>query len=60
MSAHADRHEIIRWLETLPQPPERLCFVHGEPGPMDALKALVNERLGVTGLTPEHKERMEL
>ena len=60
MSAHADRGEILRWLGTLPNRPERLCFVHGEPTPMDALKALVQDRLGVTGMTPEHKERIEL
>lgn len=60
MSAHADRHEIIRWLRTLPQLPERLCLVHGEPGPMDALKRLVHEQLGIAGVSPEHKERLEL
>jgi metallo-beta-lactamase family protein len=60
MSAHADRGEIVRWLGTLPAPPERLCFVHGEPGPMDALAQLVQARLGITGLTPEHRETVEL
>jgi metallo-beta-lactamase family protein len=60
MSAHADRHEILRWLGTLPQKPERVCLVHGEPGPMDALNALIQVQLGITGLTPQHKERMEL
>jgi metallo-beta-lactamase family protein len=60
MSAHADRHEILRWLGTLPRTPERLCLVHGEPGPMDALKQLVQDRLGIAGITPEHKERLEL
>ena len=60
MSAHADRGEILRWLGTLPRTPDRLCFVHGEPGPMDALKALVNDRLGIQGLTPDHQERLEL
>jgi metallo-beta-lactamase family protein len=60
MSAHADRHEIVRWLGTLPRTPERLCFVHGEPGPMDALKTLVQDTIGIAGLTPDHKERLEL
>ena len=46
MSAHADRGEILRWLGTLPARPGRLCLVHGEPAPMDALKALVQQRLG--------------
>jgi metallo-beta-lactamase family protein len=60
MSAHADRREILRWLGTLPRTPERLCFVHGEPGPMDSLKTLVQDRLSIVGTTPEHKERLEL
>ena len=60
MSAHADRGEVLRWLGTLPAAPERLCLVHGEPGPMDALKALIGERLGWTPYTPAHAERIEI
>ena len=60
MSAHADRNEILQWLGMLPEKPGRLCFVHGEPGPMDSLKMLVQERLGIAGITPGHKERLEL
>jgi metallo-beta-lactamase family protein len=54
MSAHADRGEIIRWLETLPAPPQRLCLVHGEPGPMDALQTRIRERFGWNAATPGH------
>jgi metallo-beta-lactamase family protein len=60
MSAHADRGEILRWLGTLPAPPGRLCLVHGEPQPMDALKLQITERLGLEAITPQHKERIEL
>jgi len=60
MSAHADRGEIIRWLATLPAKPGRLCLVHGEPAPMDALKTLMQERLGWTADTPHHLERLSL
>jgi metallo-beta-lactamase family protein len=60
MSAHADRSEILRWLGTLPRRPGRLCLVHGEPGPMDALKALVKDRLGWDAHTPAHAERMAI
>ena len=56
MSAHADRGEILRWLKAMPAPPARLCLVHGEPGPMDALKALVRDRLGWDAHTPGHGE----
>jgi metallo-beta-lactamase family protein len=60
MSAHADRGEILRWLQTIPAAPGRLCLVHGEPGPMDALQALVNQRLGWTTHAPSHGERIDL
>jgi metallo-beta-lactamase family protein len=60
MSAHADRGEILRWLATLPSAPRRVCLVHGEPGPMDALKALVKQRLSWTAHTPAHGETIEL
>lgn len=60
MSAHADRGEIVRWLGTLPTPPQRLILVHGEPAPMDALKTLVQQRLGWTADTPHHLARLSL
>jgi len=58
MSAHADRGEILRWLGTLPRRPGRLCLVHGEPAPMDALKTLVADRLRWDAHTPAHGERI--
>ncbi len=60
MSAHADRLEMLRWLGTLPRQPRRLCLVHGEPGPMDALRVLVNDRLGWKAHLPAHAERIEV
>ena len=60
MSAHADRGEILRWLGTLGSAPRRLCLVHGEPAPMDALKGLIQERLSWTPYTPGHGETIEL
>jgi len=60
MSAHADRNEILRWLGTTPAPPKRLFLVHGEPAPMDALKATIEQRLGWNVNTPGHQERIQL
>jgi metallo-beta-lactamase family protein len=60
MSAHADRGEILRWLGTLGSAPGRLCLVHGEPAPMDALKGLIQERLSWTPYTPAHGETIDL
>jgi metallo-beta-lactamase family protein len=58
MSAHADRSEILRWLGTLPKRPDRLCLVHGDPGPMEGLCDLIKQRLGWDGYMPAHKERI--
>jgi metallo-beta-lactamase family protein len=60
MSAHADRGEILRWLGTLPAAPGRLCLVHGEPAPMDSLKAAIHQTLGWSAYTPAHRETIEL
>lgn len=60
MSAHADRAEILRWLRTFPAAPERTYLVHGEPVPMDALRALVETELGWQVHTPAHRETVEI
>jgi metallo-beta-lactamase family protein len=60
MSAHADRGEILRWLRTLPRAPERLCLVHGEAPPMDALKQMIVQRLGWNVQTPAHQESIAI
>jgi metallo-beta-lactamase family protein len=58
MSAHADRGEIMRWLGTFPAKPPQVLLVHGEPAPMDALKATIEQRLSWRVATPEHLARV--
>ena len=60
MSAHADADEIMRWLRGFERPPGLTCLVHGEPEPMDALKARIERELGWTVRTPLHHERIEI
>jgi metallo-beta-lactamase family protein len=60
MSAHADSNEILRWLGQFKRPPRLTCLVHGDPVPMDALKARIDRELGWTVRTPLPQERMEL
>ena len=60
MSGHADRGEIVRWLKTMPVPPQRLFLVHGEAAPMDALKATIKSELGWDAVAPRHLERVSL
>lgn len=60
MSAHADSNEILRWLGHFTAPPSVTCLVHGEPEPMDALRARIERELGWRVVTPGHQERIEI
>ncbi len=60
MSAHADSSEIMRWLGHFTKPPALTCLVHGEPGPMDTLKARIERELSWTVKTPTQGERITL
>jgi metallo-beta-lactamase family protein len=60
MSAHADAGEIMRWLGGFRRPPRVTYLVHGEPGPMDTLKARIERDLGWTVIAPEHQQTVEL
>jgi metallo-beta-lactamase family protein len=60
MSAHADANEILRWLGGFKRPPALTCLVHGEPGPMDVLKARIERELGWTVKAPLHQEKMNI
>jgi len=60
MSAHADANEIMRWLSNFTTPPKLTCLVHGEPGPMDTLKARIERELKWTVKTPTQGERIPL
>jgi metallo-beta-lactamase family protein len=60
MSAHADSNEILRWLNRFPRSPKLTCLVHGEPGPMDTLKARIEKELGWNVVAPEHEQTIEL
>jgi metallo-beta-lactamase family protein len=60
MSAHADSQETLRWLAGFKTPPQMTYLVHGEPGPMDALKATIQSRLGWNVETPQHLQQVEI
>lgn len=60
MSAHADSEETLRWLGGFKTPPQMTYLVHGERGPMDALKATMQSRLRWNVQTPDHLQQVEL
>ena len=60
MSAHADQREILHWLRGFKRAPSVTFLVHGEPGPMDTLKSLIEHELGWNVRTPAHQEKIDL
>lgn len=60
MSAHADSQETLRWLAGFKTPPRITYLVHGEPGPMDTMKAALEAQLKWTVHAPTHLEQVEL
>jgi metallo-beta-lactamase family protein len=60
MSAHADAHELLRWLGGFTRAPQTTYLVHGEPESMAALKQTIEQRLGWTVRIPEYLESVEI
>ena len=60
LSAHADRDELLAWMEQLPAPPDRVYVVHGEAEAADAFRQTIGERLGWSATVPEHGETVTL
>lgn len=46
LSAHADRDDILRWLEGFELPPRVTYLVHGEPSAASALREAIRDRFG--------------
>ena len=60
LSAHADRSEILTWLDGFQSPPRETFIVHGEPDAADSLRHLIEEQLAWRVTVAEHNERVEL
>ncbi len=60
LSAHADRGEILRWLQAARERPGRVHLVHGEPDARDALAASIRERMGLDVHCPDYLDTVEL
>lgn len=60
LSAHADRTEILEWLNGFSKPPRETFIVHGEPDAADSLRHLIEERKNWHVTVAEHNERVEL
>jgi metallo-beta-lactamase family protein len=52
-SAHADADQLIAWLRTMPEAPDQVYVVHGEPEPADVLRGRIKRELGWRAIVPE-------
>jgi metallo-beta-lactamase family protein len=59
-SVHADAGELLSWLGELPEPPETVYVVHGEPESAHALADRIRKELGWTVAVPVVGERVRL
>ena len=57
-SVHADASELMGWLVALPQPPETVYVVHGEPEAAEGLAARIRHETGWTVAIPRLGERV--
>jgi metallo-beta-lactamase family protein len=59
-SVHADADELLGWLAELPEPPETVYLVHGEPQASAALAERARELLDCAVVVPRLQERVQL
>jgi metallo-beta-lactamase family protein len=59
LSGHADRHELSRWLGSMPAP-RRVFLVHGEPPAAKALAAHFRAALGWDATIPAIGDSFDL
>jgi len=60
VSAHADQHDLLRWLRGFTRPPRVTYAVHGEPQAADTLAATIRRQLGWQARVAEDRETVEL
>jgi metallo-beta-lactamase family protein len=56
-SVHADADELVDWLYLLPEPPETVHVVHGEPAASRALADRIRDELDCAVNVPRLNER---
>jgi metallo-beta-lactamase family protein len=59
-SAHADWKGVLRWLEGLPAPPNKVFTTHGEPEAASAMAEHIRQRFGWNVEAPVYGQTVEL
>lgn len=59
-SAHADQDEILRWLRTAENKPQKVFITHGEAGASEALATKISEKLRWEVAVPQYLQSVAL
>jgi len=59
-SVHADRDELLDWLDSPRQRPAAAYLVHGEEEAATELAAMIRTRLGIPAVVAEHGQSIEV
>ncbi|USU18183.1 MBL fold metallo-hydrolase RNA specificity domain-containing protein [Paraburkholderia fungorum] len=60
LSAHADYAEMLAWLHSIPEPPQRTFVTHGEPAAADAMRRHIEETYHWRCEVPVYLQAVEL
>jgi metallo-beta-lactamase family protein len=60
LSAHADAHELMRWLSGFRHAPARTFIVHGEAEAAEALRVRIDKDLGWNASVPRQDQAFDL
>jgi metallo-beta-lactamase family protein len=59
-SAHADKNEMLKWLQKFKTPPRQIFLVHGEPESAQAFRSFLTEKTGWKVTIPEYEQEVVL
>ncbi len=59
-SAHADKNELLAWLEQLKKPPKKIFVVHGEPESANSFADFIREKTGWQTNVPTFQDEIIL
>lgn len=60
LSGHADREELLQWVESAPTPPRLVFVVHGEPDGAASLARALRRRSRLHTLIPHLGDEYDL
>ncbi len=60
LSAHADREEMLAWLEQFPSPPKRVFLNHGEPDSCRSFSEFITGKTGIPTSIPSYLDSFTL